>query len=89
MVLQFVHACIHEFLGIVWSNGLQNEKLRKFALPAVHPGLGSVTLAQRVQKEADMVSKVLLKEKGDSSTLKKTFYQAVCNINCGLIFGSR
>ncbi|XP_045185559.2 cytochrome P450 2J4-like [Mercenaria mercenaria] len=75
--------------GIVWSNGLQNEKLRKFALPTVHPGLGSVTLVQRVQTEADMVAKALLKEKGDSATLKKVFYQAICNINCGLIFGSR
>ncbi|XP_060580556.1 cytochrome P450 2J4-like isoform X2 [Ruditapes philippinarum] len=75
--------------GIVWSNGLQNDKIRTFALPAVFPGLGPVTLTQRVQIEAEMVVKALLTEKGDSSTLKKIFYNAICNINCGLIFGSR
>jgi hypothetical protein len=80
---------VFAFAGIVWSNGLQNDKIRTFALPAVFPGLGPVTLTQRVQIEAEMVVKALLTEKGDSSTLKKIFYNAICNINCGLIFGSR
>ena len=88
MHIHLKHACLH-FTGIVWSNGLQNSKIRKFALPAVFPGLGPVTLTQRVETEAEMVTKVLNTEKGDSSTLKKIFHHAICNINCGLIFGSR
>lgn len=75
--------------GIVWSNGLQNEKLRKFAMSAFHPGLGAVTLAQRVQTEAEAIVQALRNEKGNSDTLKKIFYKAICNINCALIFGDR
>lgn len=77
------------FQGIVWSNGTQNDHLRQFAAPCVFPGLGSVTLEQRIQTEAKELVRELLTLKGDSDTLKRLFYQAICNINCGIIFGSR
>ncbi|KAL4237300.1 hypothetical protein ACF0H5_002018 [Mactra antiquata] len=75
--------------GIVWSNGLQNDKLRKFAIPAVYPGLGPVTLTQRVQTESGMVVQELTKATGDSSVLKRIFYEAICNINFCVLFGDR
>lgn len=75
--------------GIVWSNGLQNSKLRQFALPSLHPGVGSLTLVERVRNEAMAVISEFKNAQGDSLHLKHLFYQAICNINCGIVFGER
>lgn len=75
--------------GIVWSNGEETEKLRRFAVPVANPGIGPTTVEQRVQTEATYIVKELQGLKGDSAALKRVFYQAICNINCGIIFGSR
>ncbi|KAH3864887.1 cytochrome P450 2J6-like [Dreissena polymorpha] len=77
------------FNGIVWSNGPLNEKLRRFAGPSVWPGLGDQTLEQRVQIEATALVMELTNQKGNSETLKTKFFQAISNINCAIIFGSR
>lgn len=76
--------------GIVWSNGPANKERRKFASSILHPGAGSLSLAQRVQMEAEAIVQELRKQPtGDSDTLKGIFHKAICNINCALIFGER
>ena len=58
-------------------------------MPALHPGVGDLTLEQRVQIEAGHVVKELDNFSGDSSKLRDILNRAICNINCGIIFGAR
>ncbi|WAR18468.1 LOW QUALITY PROTEIN: CP2J1-like protein [Mya arenaria] len=75
--------------GIVWSNGADNQRLRRFALPCVFPGVGKQTLEQRIQIEAEALMSQLHERSGDSATLKDLFFRAIGNINCSVIFGKR
>lgn len=75
--------------GLVWSNGLNNERLRAFVRPVFHGDDMQVTLMDRVKTEADMTLKEVSKCQGNSADLKQLFYLAICNINCGMIFGQR
>ena len=76
--------------GVVWQSGTNWRSLRRFALKSLRDfGFGKGTVEQRINQEAKIVCDVLMRKARKGLDITELFQEAVSNVICSLVFGSR
>ncbi|KAJ8312157.1 hypothetical protein KUTeg_009530 [Tegillarca granosa] len=74
--------------GIIWSNGLQWKKLRRFSLQTMRDfGVGKKSLEDVIQQEMTGVLEQIELQKGNGFKLKHMLSTAVSNVIHSIVFG--
>ena len=76
--------------GIVFQNGEKWEKIRKLVMSSLRNfGVGKSTLEDKIQEEAQLLTRDIESNAGKPFFMNHTFHKGVCNIICSIIFGKR
>lgn len=90
MWILFISKSILFLPGIIWSNGTQWKKLRRFSLQTMRDfGVGKKSLEDVIQQEVTGVLEQIELQKGQGFKLKSMLSTAVSNVIHSIVFGCR
>ncbi|KAJ4928787.1 hypothetical protein JOQ06_004412 [Pogonophryne albipinna] len=76
--------------GLIWSNGESWREMRRFALTNLRDfGMGKRASEDKIIEECEHLIEVLKKCKGEAFDTTQPIYQAVANMICSIVYGSR
>ncbi|KAI9547362.1 hypothetical protein NQZ68_018591 [Dissostichus eleginoides] len=76
--------------GLVWSNGESWREMKRFTLTNLRDfGMGKRACEDKIIEECTYLIDVLKKCKGEAFDTTQPIYQAVSNIICSIVYGSR
>ena len=76
--------------GVIWQSGTNWRSIRRFALKSLRDfSFGKSTVEQIINQEAEIVCDVLMRKAKRGLDITELFQEAVSNVICSLVFGSR
>ncbi|KAL3052117.1 hypothetical protein OYC64_004802 [Pagothenia borchgrevinki] len=76
--------------GVIWANGESWREMRRFALTNLRDfGMGKKAFEDKIIEECTYLIDVLKKCKGEAFDTTQPIYQAVANMICSIVYGSR
>ncbi|KAF3850275.1 hypothetical protein F7725_019994 [Dissostichus mawsoni] len=76
--------------GLIWSNGESWREMRRFAMTSLRDfGMGKRASEDKIIEECTYLIDVLKKCKGEAFDTTQPIYQAVANMICSIVYGSR
>ncbi|XP_032398639.1 cytochrome P450 2K1 [Etheostoma spectabile] len=76
--------------GITWANGDSWKEMRRFALSNLKNfGMGKKASEDKIIEECELLIELLKKLKGEAFATSQPIKQAISNIICSIVYGSR